>query len=358
MDTLDKCAVGFGPRRTFLISFSTSRKASMLTRKYLEATVAASLLCLCPGCSEVNTTIAWPWTYWQYGFWPVIGGLVVGFLVYYAGAAFVVLASDLNTRGDMITGLLVGSVIWLVAGLLLQLLPHTTAGIQFIPLPPWAYEGWIPLILSVACWLCLAAGYLFVLFSQSKDAPSFSLFAALCINTFLLSFWNPVGPDTTLPIASRSTLVKSYQSQIDQMEAVHRERSKALEKLSTDRGLLIARIQGIGVRTKAELMAHPVGRTLAEELGHLTNQIARLKSEASVIDSALERAKSTLRTIDREEMLKGVGVAGEKKFEELARIDRELQEELRRVNDASSPEREIHLDKLLDDVLCARRTLR
>ena len=53
-----------------------------------------------------------------------------------------------GSRGRQHGSLFAGLVIWLVAGLLLQGLPHTDTGIQFIPLLPWSYSGWIARIIS------------------------------------------------------------------------------------------------------------------------------------------------------------------------------------------------------------------
>ena len=51
---------------------------------------------------------------------------------------------------------------------LLQALPHTATGIQFIPLLPWCYSGWIPRIISAVAWLTFLIG-VFAAFSPTRN---------------------------------------------------------------------------------------------------------------------------------------------------------------------------------------------
>jgi hypothetical protein len=323
----------------------------MLTPK--RCLMVITLFLLVGTCSGCNTRIGWPWSYWEHGILPTIGCFGIGFMVF-IGILFATCSFLNDSKPDQVAALLSGFGILVIASLLLQLLPHTITGIQIVPLPPWNYSGGMPWIISTAILACLVFGCCLAIRSNTRDhvqiVASAFIFASFCLNAGL-SFWTVEADMPYLAARERITLMKSYEVKIGQLERLRTERTKAMETLSNDKNALVARIQGLEVRSKSELMAHPVGRTLADELVQLTNQIGRLRSETAVVESALERAKSALRSIEREETLKGLGVSGGKRLDELAQIDRELQEELRRVSGAPPADKDIHLDKLLDDVL-------
>ena len=86
-----------------------------------------SLICM------LNSRVGWPWEYCGQGVGPVLGLLVVCFLIF---VGFAALAAGVDEKGSLFAGL----GIWLVAGLVLQGLPHTENGIQFVPLLPWCYS--------------------------------------------------------------------------------------------------------------------------------------------------------------------------------------------------------------------------
>jgi prefoldin subunit 5 len=166
----------------------------------------------------------------------------------------------------------------------------------------------------------------------------------------LLSF---AGPADTTPFTvtdGRSSAITSCQEKIERWESLRKERSDTLEKLSSDKEMLVARIRSLGCRTKQELMAHSVGCTLAHELEHLSRQIAQLQTESGTIEATVERAQSMLRCIERQSMLKGHGLS-DGEFARLAQIDHELQEELRKMTGGPTPGSEVQLDKLLNEVL-------
>ena len=59
------------------------------------------------------------------------------------------------------------------AAVILQALPPTESGLQFIPLSPWAYSGLVPICLSILCWAGLLLAALIVMLSSGLiGAPS------------------------------------------------------------------------------------------------------------------------------------------------------------------------------------------
>lgn len=289
----------------------------------------------------VNSRIGWSDAYVGHGVGPVLGLLVVCFLIL-VGIVAVAVGKEEGCHGSHFAGI----GIWMVAALLLQGLPHTATGIQFIPLPPWSYTAWIPRIISAASWLSFLVGLHPAYYKPEKvlwkDAVA-ATFVALGLNV-LLSFADTT--DAAAPIAERSSVIASCHEKIARWEMLLKERSSTLEKLSADKEALVARVRSLGCRTKHELMANSVGCTLAHELEQLTRQIAQTQTETKTIEATVERAQSALRCIEREALLKEHGMSNE----ELARasqIDHELQDKL----PGPTPGSEVQMDKLLDDVL-------
>jgi hypothetical protein len=296
----------------------------------------ATIMLVC----TINTRIGWPWEYFGNGVGPIFGFLAVCFLIFVGFAALAASTGE-DDHGSFFAGL----VIWLVAGLLLQGLPHTDAGIQFIPLLPWCYSGWIARIISAASWLALVLGFLAALSSNKNDwkGAATAILVALGLNA-LLSF---ASPENSV-VASGPSVITSCQEKIARWEAIQKERSEALEKLTSDKDTLVARSKSLGCQTKKELMANPVGCTLAHELEQLSRQMAQCRTETESIEATVERAQSMLRCVEREAMVKGVS---DDEFARVSQIDHELQEELRKMTGGPTPGSEVRTDKLLDEVL-------
>jgi hypothetical protein len=172
-----------------------------------------------------------------------------------------------------------------------------------------------------------------------------AIFVAFSMNA-LLSFASPVDAFAT---DGRSSAITSCQEKIARWETLRKERLETLEKLSSDKEMLVTRIKGLGCHTKQELMAHSVGCTLAHELEQLSRQIAHLQSETDTMEATVERAQSMLRCIEREAMLKEHGMSDEE-FARVSQIDHELQEELQKITGGPTPGSEVQLDRLLDEV--------
>jgi hypothetical protein len=300
--------------------------------------MSATLFCM------LNSRIGWPWEYFGQGVGPVFGFLAVYFLMFLGFAA---LAAGTEEHGCLFAGL----AIWLVAGFVLQGLPHTESGIQVIPLPPWSYSAWIARIISAVCWMALVLGCLAALSSNKNDWPGAvaAILVGLSMNALLLSFASPADAVTTVT-DGRSSVVTSCREKIAQWETLRRERSETLEKLSSDKEMLATRIRSLRCQTKRELMSHRVGRTLAGELEQLSRQIAQLQTETDTIEATVERAQSMLRCTERQAMLKDLS---DEEFARMSQMVHELEEGLRN----PSPASEIQTDKLLDEVLASPATV-
>lgn len=326
--------------------------------------IVGLLLCTCSGCGRVNTTIGWPWVYWQHGLLPVVGFLAVCGLVFAGTMASIGLGTTAKVDCDDQFALMGIGAALLLAGLLLQALPHTKSGIQFLPLPPWYYASWIATIFSGVCWLVLVLGSLNAFSSVKEDwsGTAVCLLVALGINV-LLSFAtvgvNPANVATIQSppapnIAEQSQHIESGQDQIAQWERRKDEQAKVLARLLSDKETLVARIGSLGARDKRELMAQEIGRTLMTEFEELARQIATVRQEVEAIEAVTERAKSRIRSLEREALLRGTKVTDEE-YRKMCGTDHALAEELRRRAGEKVPGSEIRMDKLLDEVFSKER---
>ena len=274
----------------------------------------------------------------------MLGLLAVCFLIF-VGIVAVAVGADDDSHGSHFAGI----GIWLVAALLLQGLPHTATGIQFIPLLPWCYSTWIPRIVSAAAWLSFLIGVhpAFNPETANWKGAVTAIFIALGLNA-LLSGADTA--DTTAPIAERSSVIAFSQDKIAQCEKLRSQRAAALERLLSDKETLVNRIKAVGAKSKKELMAHPLGRTLVAELEQLSRQIGQLQSEIAAIDSVVERGQSNLRSLEREAIVHGAQSTDEE-FKKLCDADHTLAAELQRVAGEKTPGSEVNLDKLLNDIL-------
>ena len=126
-----------------------------------------------------NSKIGWPTQLRGASSWTVSCYLAVWGLVV---TAIVLMIDNLKRKEG---GPLLGVVAMLgTATVLLQFLPHTESGLQFVPLSPWAYCGWESFFVSLVCWaVILFAG--FVAIDRSPDSPQ--AFAALCLIALFLN---------------------------------------------------------------------------------------------------------------------------------------------------------------------------
>ncbi len=164
-----------------------------------------------PRKSNLNTKIGWPSTYWQHGPSAFTGYLAAGLLV---GTAMVLMIATVGrTKG----GPMLSTIVLLVAAaVILQALPAAELGLQFLPLSPWAYSGFVSICLSILCWLGIfLAALIAMLRSGLIGAPS-AFSAAVLFSmgmNLLLSLGGGSAPTevasacfTTGPVSSRSQL--------------------------------------------------------------------------------------------------------------------------------------------------------
>ena len=241
--------------------------------------------------------------------------------------------------GPLITGI----IFWLVAGLLLQALPHTESGIQFVPLPPWYYQSQIAWIISIACWIALIFGWHINFSSVKADRSSavVAIFIALGLNA-LLSFASPsyvVSQNRTEISAPNESLQEKYSK----WEELRQQQLGALERLSYDKHILEARIKNLDVKTKRELMGHPVGVPLVDELEQLTQQIANLQKEIY----SIELVQSKMRSLERQIALRKVSLSPE----ELSAAIKSIEEKRRGISDDSTPDSAVQRNILLNGLI-------
>ena len=145
--------------------------------------------------SSWNTKIGWPTqlrgtSSCTVGFYLVVWGLIV--------AAVVLMIHNLQQEEG---GPLLSLIAMLsIAAVLIQFLPHTESGIQFVPHSPWSYAGWESFFVSLAIWAAiLLAG--FVLMNGSPDTPqAFSILILIALSLNVLLSWSDLKED----LASRS----------------------------------------------------------------------------------------------------------------------------------------------------------
>lgn len=140
-----------------------------------------------------NSKIGWPTHFRGASSWTVSCYLAVWGLVV---AAVVVMINNLKRKEG---GPLLGVVAMLgTAAVLLQFLPHTESGLQFVPLSPWAYVGWESFFVSLFCWtVILFAG--FVAIDRAPDKAQ--AFAALCLVAMVLNLmlsWSDLKENSAL----------------------------------------------------------------------------------------------------------------------------------------------------------------
>jgi hypothetical protein len=297
----------------------------------------ALFACTLSGCSQINTKIGWPSVYWEHGFLAVAGLLAVCFLIFFGFCGIY----ELQKEDD--GGFIVGIIIWIVAALVLQMLPNTESGIQFVPLPPWYYASWTAWIISTACWLAIILGCLLG-FSSTKadrDGTAIVFVIALALNG-TLSFCSASNIPTEPTVENIATNELS-RDKIAQWEEVKQQQSNLLQNFSYDREMLETRIKNLGVKTKRELIDHPIGGPLVEELEQLTHQIAKVQNKIVAIESV----QSKLRSLEREKSLNNAGLLAEKMTE----VSRKQKEQLLNASDDQTPDSAVQRDKLLDGLI-------
>ena len=296
----------------------------------------ALFACTMSGCNQINTKIGMPWIYWQEGYWTVVGFFAVCVLIF-IGFCGIIAGEDHS--GNLVAGI----IIWIIAGLLLQALPHTESGIQYVPLPPWYYQSQVAWIISIACWLALIFGWHINFSSVKADRVSavVAIFIALGLNA-LLSFASP-SYVVSQNIPENVVAIEPCENKLEQWEKNMQQQSEVLKILLHEKEMLETRIKSLGIKNKRELMDHPIARPLVEELEQLTHQIAKVQNKIFAIESV----QSKLRSMERERSLNNSGLSTEK----MTDIDQKLKEELLNKSDDPLPDSAVQRDILLNGLI-------
>lgn len=141
------------------------------------------------GHTGLQTRIGWPSDYWRHGFLAFGGSLVIWMLVGWAAWNLITCVFCNDKPDDPKLPIVVTLVLLVAAAVVLQFLPATDSGLQFLPLMPWAYAGFVAAGLSVVCWIGIVIAALVVV-ARRTDAPAvFSAAMLLSMGcNLLLSF--------------------------------------------------------------------------------------------------------------------------------------------------------------------------
>jgi hypothetical protein len=262
--------------------------------------VAFALVAVCV-VGGLNTRIGWPWTNWSRGGWVAVGyasmcstiGIALALMVWSAWTG----------KPCRLTVVL---VLLVVAAVVLQWLPRSAAGIQFLPVSPWTFHGWIPLSISACSWLALA---LVVLALVCWDrAVGFPVTAVLFLAVNLpLSFWSLDPFDVTaIPVAAVDPFPE-YRNRRGELKARQDEAHRLLEALRRDQDELAERLRRLGVRSSADLRHIPAARPLAEELAEVVHLIRDQQKVAQRLGEATIEAGSRLRRLQRRGVIEPTG---------------------------------------------------
>lgn len=286
------------------------------------------------GC-EYNTKLGWPAISWNGGFWPVVAFMMtVAMLTGTIRLAFITSNTTSRSR-DAIAGAV---AMLAVAGILLQLLPTTDDGFQLIPLSPWSYTGWFSVVLSFVVWLFLVIS-VFVASSDSPDsATTFSaLLLMAMVGNLLLSFSECERTSTVEAIASENDTSEkpvdsSFQTEIESWKARASRLRGLLQELLADRNQVLREVGRF-----SSSPTHRLAKTeLLKEQDELAQQIDTVASELAAMDQAILRAESRLRRLARHSAINDVSNVSDTDFETMARIQHELEDELRSLRSRDS----------------------
>jgi len=133
------------------------------------------------------------------------------------------------------------------------------------------------------------------------------------------------------------------QNKIAQWEEVKQQQSSLLRNLLHDKEMLEVRIKNLSVKTKRELMDHPIAGPLVEELEQLIQQIAKVQNNIVAVESV----QSKLRRMEREKALNNAGLSAE----ELTNISQKLKVELLNKSDDPLTDSAVQRDILLNGLI-------
>jgi len=266
----------------------------MRREDFIYTVVALALFALC-AFGGLNTRIGWPGAVCSQEGWIAVAYATMWMSL---GTALVVMIGSAWTgkpcRLALVLALLVG------AAAVLQWLPGAATGLQFLPVSPWSFEGWIPFLISIACWFFLGLVVLaLVCCDRAVGFPPFMLMF-LAVNAPLSCWSLGTSEATPLPRPVVDPLAES-RNRIAEWSGTRDEARRSLGHLRRDREVLVAQLQRLGVRSSADLKRIPAARPLAEELAELARQIEKQEREAERLDAAVVQAESRIRRIARQQ---------------------------------------------------------
>lgn len=313
----------------------------MRSEDFIYIVIAVALVAFC-AFGNLNTRIGWPGADYQGG-WIAVAYATMWVSL---GAALVVMIQSAWTgkpcRLALVLALLVG------AASILQWLPEATMGLQFLPVLPWTFEGWIPFLISTSSWLFVGLVVLSLVCCDRAVGFPLMLLLFLSVNA-PLSCWSlePSGP-TPIPCPIVDPFVEC-RNRIAEWSAKRDETRRVLGRLRRDRETLVDQLQRIGVRSSADLTRIPAARPLAEELAEVVHQIEKQTQEAERLDAAVVEAQSRIRRIARLHAVEATRL-GTAEEEEFVRMSVELSESLK---GSQSDLIVLETDRVLDRTMAA-----
>ena len=288
-----------------------------------------TLACL-SGCEgSINTKLGWPTTDWHGGFWSILGFLLVSMLLAGAIKLAITTANQTSNSNDAVAGI---AILFIVAAVVLQMLPSTSSGLQIIPLAPWTYAGWFSFLISAAVWLLILVS---VMVAASDSPDSATVFSALLLiammGNLLLSFSESKESATISVVTNSMDKVDADDTPTPYRNEIEEWRSKAsdlrllLNQLLADRQRVTADISRLSdspsyKSVKAELLG---------ERQELTEQTEVVEAELASVELAVVRAESRIRRLARHAAIHEGSNVSDSEFETMAQIQHELEEDLR-----------------------------
>lgn len=318
----------------------------------MESILPSSLLSL-PVLASINTRIGWPGLYWASGWVTFSGYLLV----------LVLIVISLALLFDQSTPAISSFALLLISAGILQFLPASGCGIQFLPWFPWLYSGWIPVVLSVLTWLALGLTVVGIAINASQKEPGIFMILALVFNG-VLTFWDvgtakqisqaaattkmiPLESSVTAPAPKPRTETAELGERIAGWKDSKSKLDMLLAKLDEDRLDLLRQLEQMGVKSVGEAVSDSRAKVLIQELRDVLMQQATLQKKHDDYELAILKSESRLRTIERQLAASDAGV-NEPELKELTRSMITLDESLTTENQTEVP---VELDTLIEQQL-------
>lgn len=318
----------------------------------MESILPSSQLTI-PVLASINARISWPGLYWESGFLTFAGYLLVLMLI----------VISLALLFDQSTPAISSFALLLISAGILQFLPASGSGLQFLPWLPWLYSGWIPVVLSVLTWVAVGLAVAGIAINASQKEPGIFMITALVLNG-VLSCWEidnskqisqatvstktiPRDSSVTAPTHKPHTETAELGGRIAGWKDRKSKLGMLLAKLDEDRLNLLRQLQQKGVTSVGDASSDPRAKVLIHELRDVLMQQAALQKKHDDYELAIFKSESRLRTIERRMAATDAGV-NEPELKELTRSMITLDESLTTENQTEVP---VELDTLIEQEL-------